>query len=233
MRMADDADDGDDGDDGDDQQRSGRDDATQHLHEDCRVVDPGRKPGADDEDGADDHRRDRAERDPRGFRQPSGRGRTKALWEALGNRTIKRLADGARTLAVLWNSACVQGGGEDIADSRIKTQPADELKNRHGDKTFAPNVWLKDSDELGKRLRPCGSPCALRVRDPKEVSADLAPSSLALRSARQCVVCRSWELVRTVWIGGGRTHVRSAKPYGSRTLASHSPWRNWLGWLDV
>jgi hypothetical protein len=79
-----------------------------------------------------------------------GRGRTKALWEALGSRTIKRLADGARTLAVLWNSAWVQGSGEDIAAGKIKTQPTDDLKNRYEDKTFAPNVWLKDWDELSK-----------------------------------------------------------------------------------
>jgi hypothetical protein len=51
---------------------------------------------------------------------------------------------------VLWNSAWVQGGGEDIAAGKITTQSTDDLKNRYEDKTFAPNVWLKDWDELSK-----------------------------------------------------------------------------------
>jgi hypothetical protein len=77
-----------------------------------------------------------------------GRGRTQALWAALGDRTMKRLADGARTLAVLWNSAWVQGDGEDIAASKIKALSTDELTRLYEDKTFAPNVWLKDWDQL-------------------------------------------------------------------------------------
>jgi hypothetical protein len=42
------------------------------------------------------------------------------------------------------------GGGEGIAAGKITTQSTDDLKNRYEDKTFAPNVWLKDWDELSK-----------------------------------------------------------------------------------
>lgn len=72
-----------------------------------------------------------------------GRGRTRALWDAFGELTIQRLADGARTLAVLWRSAFEEGGGEDLAGTEIRKQTQAGLKALYEDKDFAPNAWLK------------------------------------------------------------------------------------------
>jgi hypothetical protein len=75
---------------------------------------------------------------------PAGQSKTTALWNAFGDATIARLADGARTLAVLWQSAWDEGDGDDIAVSHMTTQSQAALQLRYNDKTFAPNAWLKD-----------------------------------------------------------------------------------------
>ena len=61
-------------------------------------------------------------------RPPPGTSRTTALWTAFGDKTIQRLADGSRTLAVLWQSAWDEGNGESIAKSLMTAQPQDALK---------------------------------------------------------------------------------------------------------
>lgn len=77
-----------------------------------------------------------------------GAGRTEALWKAFGPKTVARLADGARTLAVLWRSAWEEGGGEEIAASKMTAQSTSALQKHYEDKTFAPNEWLKDWAKL-------------------------------------------------------------------------------------
>lgn len=78
------------------------------------------------------------------FNTDDGRGRAVRLWDAFGARTLDRLADGSRTLAVIWQAAWVEGGGESISKSRLKKQPAADLQAIYEDKSFAPNEWLKD-----------------------------------------------------------------------------------------
>ncbi len=73
-----------------------------------------------------------------------GAGRTKFLWEAFGEATIDRLADGARTLAVIWCSAWDEGAGEDLAASKMKAQSTAKLQALYENRSFAPNEWLKD-----------------------------------------------------------------------------------------
>lgn len=77
---------------------------------------------------------------------PPGESRTTALWNAFGEQTIERLADGSRTLAVLWQSAWKQGSGEGIAKNKMVAQSQDKLMEVYNDTTFAPNTWLKDQD---------------------------------------------------------------------------------------
>ena len=77
---------------------------------------------------------------------PPGTSRTTALWTAFGDKTIQRLADGSRTLAVLWQSAWDEGNGESIAKSLMTAQSQDALKEVYNTQTFAPNAWLKDQD---------------------------------------------------------------------------------------
>ena len=78
------------------------------------------------------------------FTANPGAQRDPALWNAFGRKTINRLADGARTLAVLWRSAWDEGGGERIGASRITAQSEQALQALYEDKTFAPNVWLRE-----------------------------------------------------------------------------------------
>jgi hypothetical protein len=88
------------------------------------------------------------------FNAHPGAGRTKSMWEALGDRTIERLADGAKTLAVVWRSAWQEGGGEDLPMSQMKIQSDKKLQNLYEQKDFAPNEWLKDWDMLPTSLTP-------------------------------------------------------------------------------
>jgi hypothetical protein len=77
-----------------------------------------------------------------------GQSRANRLWQHLGPRTIDRLADGARTLAVIWQSAWNEADGEKLPASRIKAQPENALRTLYLDKTFAPNEWLKDQPPI-------------------------------------------------------------------------------------
>jgi hypothetical protein len=92
-----------------------------------------------------------------------GAGRTKALWAAFRPATIQRLADGARTLAVIWRSAWEEGGGEELAAAKMTAQSTSALQKLYEDKTFAPNEWLKDWAKLSQPT----SPAAPRRRKPK------------------------------------------------------------------
>jgi hypothetical protein len=83
-----------------------------------------------------------------------GRGRTQFLWDTFSERTFDRLADGARTLAVIWRSAWEEGGGEDIAMSHMTTQSKPALQALYENLDFAPNVWLKDWADLPGVLAP-------------------------------------------------------------------------------
>jgi hypothetical protein len=77
---------------------------------------------------------------------PTGQSRTTALWNAFGERTIERLADGSRTLAVLRQSAWAEGNGESTAKNKMVAQSQEELMAVYNDKAFAPNSWLKDQN---------------------------------------------------------------------------------------
>lgn len=86
-----------------------------------------------------------------------GVGRTKFLWESFGQKTIERLADGARTLAVIWRSAWDEGGGEELAESKMKAQSTAKLQKLYEDRSFAPNEWLKDWAKLPEAATPANA----------------------------------------------------------------------------
>ncbi|MEO6408429.1 MAG: hypothetical protein ABIO45_06700 [Burkholderiaceae bacterium] len=77
-----------------------------------------------------------------------GRGQSKAMWTDLGDRTLRRMADGAVTLALIWQSAWTEGGGEAkgrFSKTALATpvgKPA--LKKLYDSKAFAESRWLKD-----------------------------------------------------------------------------------------
>ena len=56
--------------------------------------------------------------------------RAEALWNDrdIQKATIRSLADSVRVLAALWTSAWAEGGGNNVANSKIRTYEEDELK---------------------------------------------------------------------------------------------------------
>ena len=77
-----------------------------------------------------------------------GPGQSKAMWADLGERTLRRMADGAVTLASIWQSAWTEGGG-DVKGRFIKTTLARPvakaaLKKLYDSTAFAESKWLKD-----------------------------------------------------------------------------------------
>ena len=61
------------------------------------------------------------------------------MWTELGQATIDRMADGCRTLAMIWSSAWAESGKRAPA-----AQPADRdaLKAIYSDAAFAPSQYL-------------------------------------------------------------------------------------------
>jgi hypothetical protein len=80
------------------------------------------------------------------FRQSSGQSQTAALWTELGDDTVAVTAQGALTLAKLWQSAWALGKGESTF-SKTECQKAidkNRLRALYNTKTLAESNWLKD-----------------------------------------------------------------------------------------
>jgi hypothetical protein len=76
--------------------------------------------------------------------------RVDALWDAFGADTIKVIADGARTLAMLWASAWAEGKGDTrVPAAALKAQPKADLRTLYLDTGFVPSLTL---DEIGAVL---------------------------------------------------------------------------------
>lgn len=81
------------------------------------------------------------------FNQSIGQGQLDKMWEELGEATIERLVDGAHTLALIWQSAWTEGGGEKvgkIAQTKLVEIPVRTLKKLYQNKTFAESLWLRE-----------------------------------------------------------------------------------------
>lgn len=74
------------------------------------------------------------------------------MWEVFGEDTIGVMQDGTHLLAVLWESAWVAGGGEDVArdTSALEEQQAMDI--------CAPQTFLRSFSvsEIGKALSDPG-----------------------------------------------------------------------------
>jgi hypothetical protein len=70
------------------------------------------------------------------------------LWEKFGRDTIAVMADGYRTLAMLWESAWVEGGGQNIPQAELRVQSPSRLKAMYERQSFAPSVILDEIDQF-------------------------------------------------------------------------------------
>ena len=76
--------------------------------------------------------------------QANGSSKYHDMWDELGQRTVSVFAEGARTLAVLWQSAWEAGNGKAIANTALKKIPQSKLMKLYNDKEFAPSYKLSD-----------------------------------------------------------------------------------------
>jgi hypothetical protein len=72
------------------------------------------------------------------------------LWDAFGAQTAEVMFQGARTLAMVWDSAWVQGGGEQIAASKLKRKKEEDVRGRYIHKQFVESLTL---EEIGAVLK--------------------------------------------------------------------------------
>ena len=71
-----------------------------------------------------------------------------ALWEKFGAATIDVIADGCRTLAMLWESAWMEGQGPQIAAAEFRTISRPRLQRIYERQDFVPSVPLAQIDPL-------------------------------------------------------------------------------------
>ncbi|MDQ0563036.1 hypothetical protein QO004_004845 [Rhizobium mesoamericanum] len=94
------------------------------------------------------------------WRQSKGRGKYDEMWSKLGDRTITNIAAGAHAMAVLWQSAWHEGGGDAIADDELVKIDEARLQKLYNNKNFVRSCTLSDVTgyrrELG--LAPEGVP---------------------------------------------------------------------------
>jgi hypothetical protein len=65
-----------------------------------------------------------------------------ALWKKFGDKTIQVIADGARALAAIWQSAWDTTDGGNVAPSKLTHIRRDNLSDRYNDATFVPSLDL-------------------------------------------------------------------------------------------
>ncbi|WP_148714726.1 hypothetical protein [Chitinolyticbacter meiyuanensis] len=80
------------------------------------------------------------------YQRVRGSGQSSAMWRELGEKTLNRMADGAITLATVWQSAWTEGGGDEpgrFTESELKIPiPVELLKKLYDAKSFAESKWL-------------------------------------------------------------------------------------------
>ena len=73
-----------------------------------------------------------------------------AMWKKLGKRTEDVMIQGTLYLAMLWESAWVEGNGDEIASSKLTVMNKTAVRNRYIDPDFVPSLTL---DQIGKVLK--------------------------------------------------------------------------------
>ena len=77
--------------------------------------------------------------------------RMKMMWDALGRDTVQCVADGSRTLAMIWKSAWNEGDGDRLPKTALVEVDRDRLRALYEDPKFLPAARLP---EMADWLRP-------------------------------------------------------------------------------
>lgn len=81
------------------------------------------------------------------YNETGGRGRIDNMWDKLGARTIKCVAEGCLNLALFWESAWAAGGGDTVfKETDMKEIKQQKLTDLYMNKTFFPSYKLKDPE---------------------------------------------------------------------------------------
>jgi hypothetical protein len=91
------------------------------------------------------------------FNEATGRERLAIMWTRLGDRTADCMADGARTLLMLWESAWQVGNGDQLPKSSLKAIDTGRLAALYNNKTFAVSEYLPALAALLRRPVPATS----------------------------------------------------------------------------
>lgn len=67
-----------------------------------------------------------------------------ALWQQFGKATSSAMADGAKILALIWDSAWAAGQGDSIPQKQLRPIDRDELRELYEDVNFVPSLVLDD-----------------------------------------------------------------------------------------
>jgi hypothetical protein len=82
------------------------------------------------------------------YNRVRGQGQSASMWSELGDRTMDRMADGALTLAAVWQSAWTKGGGDTnghLSLDKCRTPvPTKDLKKLYDTKSFAESLWIHE-----------------------------------------------------------------------------------------
>lgn len=70
------------------------------------------------------------------------KGDNEAFFDEVGKETIENIINGCLTMAIIWQSAWVEGGGDQIAAGKIKKISEDRLIELYEDKAFVPSFNL-------------------------------------------------------------------------------------------
>jgi hypothetical protein len=69
------------------------------------------------------------------------------LWQKFQQGTISVLADGCKTLAMIWESAWVEGGGGNIPKNKLTTISTTKLRKLYNTQSFLPSAYLGQIDQ--------------------------------------------------------------------------------------
>jgi hypothetical protein len=69
------------------------------------------------------------------------------LWTKFGEKTIDVIADGCRTLAMIWESAWMEGNGAQIPRTKLTRKRKTDLRKIYEDRNFVPSVPLGQIDQ--------------------------------------------------------------------------------------
>jgi hypothetical protein len=83
------------------------------------------------------------------FNSDSGVSRGEKMWKKLRDPILETMADGALTLAKIWESAWKEGGGDAFPGNKLAAVDPSVLRDLYDDKEFLKASWLREMAGVG------------------------------------------------------------------------------------